>query len=95
MLIQIVYLQVLPENRQRFLQIALENVAASRQEPGIVQFDLLEQQDSPQHFLLYEVYRSQADLEAHRLTPHFARWAKTGVPLLVGERRRVMYLPVE
>jgi len=95
MLIQIVPLQVPPENRARFLQIALETVAASREESGILQFDLLEQEDAPNHFLLYEVYRSPADLEAHRLTPHFDQWAKTGVPLLMGERVRVMYQPVE
>ncbi|GAB4399531.1 MAG: hypothetical protein OHK0031_18740 [Anaerolineales bacterium] len=95
MLIQVVSLQVSPENRARFLQIALENVSASRAEPGVLQFDLLEQEDAPNHFLLYEVYRSQADLEAHRLTPHFELWAKDGVPLLIGGRVRTIYHPVE
>lgn len=91
MLIQIVYLQVSPQNRERFLQAALQNAAQSRAEPGVVQFDLLEQEDAPENFVLYEVYRSQADLEAHRLTPHFEEWAKNGVPLLQGERVRKLY----
>lgn len=95
MLIQVVHLQVSSENRAQFLQIALENALASRQEPGVLQFDLLEQADSPNHFLLYEVYRSSAALEAHRLTPHYERWAALGVPLLLGGRLRTLYQPIE
>jgi autoinducer 2-degrading protein len=93
MLIQVVYLEVTPENRESFLRQALENVESSRREAGVVQFDLLEQQDTPNKFMLYEVYRAASDLEAHRQTAHFQDWLKTGVPLLTGERVRVLYRP--
>lgn len=94
MLVQIVFLQVLPHNREQFLQIALKNCGESLKEPGVLQFDLLEREDSPNSFCLYEVYRSQADLEAHRLTPHFDEWVKKGVPLLEGGRVRQLYHPL-
>ena len=36
------------------------------------------------HFVLYEIYRDEAALEAHRAAPHFAQWreavARTVVP---------------
>ncbi len=95
MIVQVVYLEIPPANRERFLEIVLANVAASRMEEGVVQFDLLEQQDAPGKFILYETYQDQAALAAHRLTLHFQEWVKRGVPLLTGERIRVLYKPVE
>lgn len=91
MLIQVVYLEVQPEKREAFLAEARANVQASRAETGVMQFDLLQQNDDPTRFMLYEVYRDEAALEAHRHTPHFQRWAEQGVPLLTGERVRVLY----
>ena len=91
MLIQVVYLEVQPEKQEAFLTEARANVQASRTETGVMQFDLLQQNDDPTRFMLYEVYRDEAALEAHRHTPHFQRWAEQGVPLLTGERVRVLY----
>lgn len=91
MLVQVVYLEVQSEKLEAFLAEARANVQASRAEAGVIQFDLLQQIDSPLRFMLYEVYRDEAALEAHRHTPHFQRWVEKGVPLLTGERVRVMY----
>ena len=93
--IQVVYLEVQPEKVDAFLAEATANARASRQEAGVVQFDLLRRADSPNKFMLYEVYRSPEALEAHRATPHFQRWLQVGVPLLTGERVRVLYEPVD
>ena len=94
MLVQVVYLEVQPEKLETFLAEARANAQASRAEAGVTQFDLLQQSDSPLRFMLYEVYRDEAALEAHRHTPHFQRWVEQGVPLLTGERVRVMYREV-
>jgi len=45
--------------------------AMDTNEPGSLRFDALQEDDNPQHFLLYEVYRDRAAREAHRQTPHF------------------------
>jgi autoinducer 2-degrading protein len=94
MLIQVVYLEVQPEKLEAFLAEARANVQASRAEAGVIQFDLLQQNDAPTRFMLYEVYRDEAALETHRHTPHFQRWVERGVPLLTGERVRVLYREV-
>jgi autoinducer 2-degrading protein len=91
MLVQVVYLEVSPDKMDAFLAEATANVHASRQEPGVERFDLLQQADSSHKFMLYEVYTGPEALEAHRGTPHFKHWVEFGVPLLVGERVRVMY----
>lgn len=94
-LAQIVHLEAQPDKLDEFLAEATANARASRQEPGVIQFDLLQQIESPTKFLLYEIYASTAALEAHRQTPHFARWLERGVPLLAGERVRVLYQTVD
>lgn len=95
MIVQVVYLEVQPDKLQTVLAEATANARASRTEPGVIQFDLLQQSDAPNKFMLYEVYRSNADLEAHRLTPHFKRWVDVGVPLLAGERTRILYQRID
>lgn len=91
MYVQVVYLEVQPELLDTFLAEVTANVVESRKEPGVERFDLLQQADNPHRFMLYEVYRAEADLEAHRQTPHFRRWLEKGVPTLTGERVRVIY----
>lgn len=91
MYVQVVYLEVKPELLATFLAEATANAAESRKEPGVERFDLLQQADNPQRFMLYEVYQAESDLEAHRQTPHFKRWLEKGLPTLSGERVRIIY----
>jgi quinol monooxygenase YgiN len=58
------------------------NEAASRKEPGVIEWIVYRSTDDPRRFLLYELYGSAADLEAHRATPHFERYVLEVVPLL-------------
>jgi quinol monooxygenase YgiN len=82
-IVQVVTLAVQADKREAFLVEALKNVRSSRAEPGIVQFDLLQLKDDPLKFILYEVYKTEQDIEAHRATVHFKYWLEVGVSLLV------------
>lgn len=86
-----VYLEVKPENIETFKVEAAINARASNQEPNCLRFDFLQQADQPTRFMLYEVYRSEEAFKAHQQTEHFKRWVEKGVPLLVGDRVRVVY----
>jgi Uncharacterized conserved protein len=66
------------------------NEAASRQEPGVLVWIAYRSTTASREFLLYEVYRTAADFDAHRATPHFARYVAEVVPLL--EAREVSTL---
>ena len=91
MIAQIVYLEVQHDKLEEFMSEVQTNATASRGEKGVVQFDVLRQENEPLKFMLYEVYTGSEALDAHRNTSHFKRWAEKGVPLLSRERVRVMY----
>ena len=95
MFVLAVYLEVQPENLEAFKVEASVNARATLTEPGALRFDFLQQTDEPTKFMLYEVYRSAEAFEEHQQTEHFKRWVEKGVPLLVGDRTRVLYKNIE
>lgn len=86
-----VHVQVLAEHRQAFLDASAENARHTVQEPGNLRFDVLEQADDPTRFLLYEVYRDEAGMNAHKETAHYARWRDSVAPWMAEPRRAVKY----
>lgn len=86
----LVSLETQPEHQQRFLQLAEENAARSRQEPGCMQFDVLVDPQDPNQILLYEIYADSAAFEAHQQTAHFKDYLEHAVPLLAQRERRFL-----
>jgi len=75
MYVLIVSARIKPEQRGRFLEAIEANAVASvRDEPGCLRFDVVRDNDDPDHYLFYEVYRDEEAFQAHRGTDHFARW---------------------
>ncbi len=58
----------------------------SRQEPGCVSYIAHFITDDPTTVLIYEQYRDEAALEAHRNTPHFKEHAIGGLYQSMRER---------
>ena len=69
-----------------------ELTAASRQEPGCVSYVPHVVETDPTTVLIYEQYRDEAALEAHRATEHFERWANQGLYPSMQERSIEMLL---
>ena len=65
---------VKPEQRWLFLPAAIEHARGSLKEPGVLRFDISQDQGEPNRFYIYKVYQDQAALDAHVSTPRFARW---------------------
>lgn len=59
--------------------------AASRDDEGCVSYELFESGAAPGTFLTVEVWRSQADLDAHLGSAHVAAAFEAAGPLLAGE----------
>ena len=72
-----IHVHVKPEHREEFIRASLENARSTIQEPGNLRFDVLEQADDPNRFLLYEVYRDAAGMEAHKATAALRRAGAT------------------
>ena len=82
----VVRLDVVPDRREEFLAaITAQRRLDVRRRARLPPVRRLPgSQSDPHHFVLYEIYRDEAALEAHRAAPHFARWreavARTVVP---------------
>jgi quinol monooxygenase YgiN len=74
-----------PGQEARLRQELKRLVAPTRAEPGCIVYDLHESQTAPGLFLFYEVWKSQADLDAHFETPHIKAIQKILPELLEGE----------
>jgi quinol monooxygenase YgiN len=59
---------------------------ASREEPGVVAFDVARSREVPNVFALWEVYADRAAVDAHAATPHFQRLVIDGIRKIARER---------
>jgi len=63
-----------PERRQEFIAALLRDASETyAREPGCLRFDVVQEDDDPDKFYLYEVYESAAAYAAHRETAHAKR----------------------
>ena len=91
MIIVHVFVHVAPDSVEAFTTASLENARNSVQEPGVVRFDVIQQDDDPTKFLLIEVYRTPADPALHKETAHYAMWRDTVASMMAEPRRSVKY----
>ena len=91
MLIVHVFVHVKPEFVDAFTAASLENARNSVQEPGIIRFDVVQQDDDPTRFLLIELYRTPGDPARHKETAHYAAWRDAVEPMMAEPRRSVKY----
>ena len=54
--------------------------AESRKEPGCVMYQVHRHRTEPRRFFIYEQYKDEAALEAHRNSSHFLQFAKKDLP---------------
>lgn len=67
---------------------------ASRQEPGCVMFQAHRHKTDPRRFFVYEQYKDDAALEAHRATPHFLQYVKKDLPKIADRVEGHLFEPL-
>lgn len=82
---------VKPEFADRFREATLDNARGSRQEPGNLRFDVLQAEDDPNRFLLYEAYKTRDDFAKHQATAHYTRWKQTVADWMAQPRQGVKH----
>jgi (4S)-4-hydroxy-5-phosphonooxypentane-2,3-dione isomerase len=92
LLIVHVDIAVVPEQLDAFLASTEENAIASRDEPGIVRFDVLSDRADPTHVVLVEIYRDDAAAAAHKDTAHYQRWREAVSSMMARPREATRYL---
>ncbi len=91
MIVTTAVLHIKQDQIDAFKAACLANAAESIKEPGITQFDLLQQQDDPTRFVLFEVYDDEAAVQAHKTTPHYFTWRETVQDMQAEPRYGVKY----
>jgi autoinducer 2-degrading protein len=67
---------------------------ASVREPGVIQFEVGRSHEKPNVFALWEVYRDQNAVDAHRASEHFQRLVVNEVRPLVQQRNVETVFPI-
>lgn len=91
MIVRVIHVYVVEDSVDAFRKATVANHRASVREPGVLRFDVLQDEDDPGHFVLYEVYRSQEATEAHKATDHYASWKQTVGPMMAKARERAEF----
>ena len=66
----------------------------SRKEPGCAMYLVHRHRTEPRRFFIYEQYKDEAALEAHRSAPHFLQYAKKELPKIADRVEGQLYEPL-
>lgn len=86
-----VQIRVKTEMLEEFRLATIENAKQSIHEPGIVQFDFIQNKDEPERFILVEVYRAPDDQLDHRETEHYKKWKSTVADMMAEPRAGIVF----
>ncbi|HEY1448305.1 MAG TPA: putative quinol monooxygenase [Caulobacteraceae bacterium] len=80
-----------PENLEAFRGQISDMLAASRAEPGCIEYNYAIDVQDPGLVRVFEVWSDHADLEAHFKSDHMARWREAWPRFGVSDRRLTAY----
>jgi len=86
MYVVVVNVSVKPEVVDAFIAATAENHRNTRNEPDNLRFDVLQRNDDPNRFVLYEAYASEGGFAAHQQTAHYLRWKDAVAPMMADPR---------
>jgi (4S)-4-hydroxy-5-phosphonooxypentane-2,3-dione isomerase len=66
----------------------------SRKEPGCIMYQVHKHKTEPRRFFIYEQYKDDAALEAHRAAPHFLQFAKKDLPKVADRTEGHLFEPL-
>jgi autoinducer 2-degrading protein len=87
MLTTIVYITVKQSKLKDFIAASEKNHMHSVREKGNMRFDILQLEDDPTQFVLYEAYEDETSAAAHKDTSHYKEW-RAGVADMMAEPRK-------
>ena len=91
MFVQFVHIRVKPDKITEFLDVFRINYEGTIREPGNLRFDVLQDPHDDTHYMVYEVFRSEAAVDDHRKTPHYKETVEKLDALMQGPRAKDFY----
>lgn len=89
-----VSVHVLPDKIQDFIEASELNARLSRLEEGVLRFDVIQERDRPERFVLVEIYKSPEAASAHKETSHYKTWRDTVADMMAEPRFSTKYVNV-
>lgn len=77
-----------------FIKATKINHLETLKEMGNLRFDVLQSEEDPCLFMLYEVYRSDEAVKAHKETRHYKAWREKVAPWMARGRKGEKFLPL-
>ena len=68
--------------------------AESRKEPGCAMYVAHRHKTEPRRYFIYEQYKDDAALEAHRSAPHFLKFARKELPKIADRVEGHLFEPL-
>ncbi len=95
MIALVVTIKIKEGHKEAFMASMMDDARGSNNdEPGCLRFDVLQDNEDPNKIHLYEVYKDEAALEAHRQAPHYTKWRETVSDWFDGDIGRAVATPV-
>jgi quinol monooxygenase YgiN len=70
------FIKIDPKHREEFLEQAKEVIAGSQAEEGNISYQLYEEVEQSNTFVMLEKWKDEAAIEEHGQTPHFINFIK-------------------
>lgn len=94
MIVYSVSVEVKDGREEDFRKATKKNHVETRKEMGNLRFDVLQSAEDPRQFVLYEVYRSEEAVTAHKETAHYKAWRETVAPWMARDRKGTKFIPL-
>ncbi len=91
MFVTTVMVHVKSDHIDDFIEETVRNHQASIEETGNMRFDVLQSEEDPARFLLYEAYDSKQAAAAHKDTEHYKRWRERVAEWMAEPRQGIVY----
>ena len=80
MVVLVVTWYALPGHEGEVASLFSKLAVEARKEPDCLMFNPHQHKTNPERFLIYEQYKDEAALEAHRTSPHFKEYVQQQLP---------------
>ncbi|HEI8865848.1 (4S)-4-hydroxy-5-phosphonooxypentane-2,3-dione isomerase [Serratia sp. AKBS12] len=94
MQVTLVEINVKPDKVEQFLAVFRANHLGAIAEPGNLRFDVLQDENIPTRFYIYEAYRDRQAVDAHKKTPHYLRCVEQLESLMTEPRKKTSFIGV-
>lgn len=88
-------LTIQPGSLPKFIDAAKTCIAATRQEPGCISYDLTQSQTDENTIYFVERWENQEALDGHFHAPHFKVWREAGGPYFTSRKIEIIEIDAD